>query len=50
MHKLQICTSVKDLKQRVTTASVEDIFRCVWNELDYRINICRVTKGPHIEH
>jgi hypothetical protein len=24
--------------------------RSVWNELDYRIDICRVTKGSHIEH
>ena len=22
----------------------------VWNELDCRIDICRVTKGGHIEH
>jgi hypothetical protein len=22
----------------------------VWQELDYRIDICRVTKGRHIEH
>jgi hypothetical protein len=29
-------------------ASVEeDMLRCVWNELHYRIAICRVTKGSH---
>jgi hypothetical protein len=22
----------------------------VWQELDYRIDICRVSKGGHIEH
>ena len=22
----------------------------MWQELDYRIDICRVTKGGHIEH
>jgi hypothetical protein len=22
----------------------------VWQEFDYRIDICRVTKGGHIEH
>jgi hypothetical protein len=22
----------------------------VWQELDYRIDICHVTKGGHIEH
>ena len=22
----------------------------VWNELDYRADVCRITKGAHIEH
>ena len=22
----------------------------VWNELDYRVDVCRITKGAHIEH
>jgi hypothetical protein len=26
------------------------MLRSVWTELDYRIDICRVTKGSHIEH
>ena len=45
--------SLKELKQRITiaVASVEgDMFRSVWTELDYRIGVCRVTKGSHIEH
>ena len=44
--------SLNELKQRITTsvASVEDMLRSVWTELDYRIDICRVTKGSHIEH
>ena len=43
---------LNELKQRNTTAvsSVEDLLRSVWTELDYRIDICRVTKGSHIEH
>jgi hypothetical protein len=24
--------------------------RFVWNELDYRVDVCRITKGAHIEH
>jgi hypothetical protein len=39
--------------QRVKTGVAsgdEDILRCVWKELDYRIDVCRVTKGSHIEH
>ena len=23
--------------------------RFVWNELDYRVDVCRITKGAHIE-
>jgi hypothetical protein len=53
MTKLQMCTSVNDLKQFFTTAvaSIEEhMLQCVWNGLDYRIDACRVTKGSHIEH
>jgi hypothetical protein len=45
--------SLNELKQRITTAveSVDEgMFRSVWTELDCRIDICRVTKGSHIEH
>ena len=41
------------LKQCITTAVAsvdEDMLRSVWTELGYRIDICRVTKGSHIEH
>ena len=24
--------------------------RFVWNELDYRADVCRITKAAHIEH
>jgi hypothetical protein len=23
---------------------------CVWQELEYRIDVCRATRGAHIEH
>ena len=45
--------SLNELKQRITTAVAsvdEDMLRSVWTELDYRIDICLVTKGSHIEH
>jgi hypothetical protein len=34
------------------TLQIEHILphTCVWQELDYRIDICRVTKGGHIQH
>ena len=28
----------------------EIIIQTVWNELDYRVDICRITKGGHREH
>jgi hypothetical protein len=33
----------------VATIDVHMLER-VWQELDYRIDVCRVTKGEHIEH
>jgi hypothetical protein len=45
--------SLKELKQHITTAVAsvdEGMLRSVWTELDYHIDICRVTKGSHIEH
>jgi hypothetical protein len=31
-------------------AIYRQILQRVWQELDYRIDICHVTKGGHIEH
>ena len=27
-----------------------EMLQTVWNELDYRIDVCGITKGAHIEH
>jgi len=27
-----------------------DVLQTVWNELDFRVDVCRITKGAHIEH
>jgi hypothetical protein len=27
-----------------------DTLRRVWAEMDYRLDVCRITKGGHIEH
>jgi hypothetical protein len=27
-----------------------DMLQTVWNERDYRIGVCRITTGAHIEH
>ena len=45
--------SLNELKQRITTAVAsvdEDMLRPVWTQLDYRIDICRVTNVSHIEY
>ena len=31
-------------------AITADMLQTVWNELDYRVDVCRITKGAHIEH
>jgi len=45
--------SIRELKVRIRTA-IETItahmLQTVWNELDYRVDVCRITKGAHIEH
>jgi hypothetical protein len=32
------------------SATFWSVDRCVWNELDYCIDMCRETKGSHIQH
>jgi len=27
-----------------------DMLQTVWNEPGYRVDVCRITKGAHIEH
>ena len=27
-----------------------DMLQTIWNELDFRVDVCRITKGAHIEH
>jgi hypothetical protein len=45
--------ALDDLKQRITAAAAgvdEDMLTRVWQEFDYRVDICCVTKGVYIEH
>jgi len=56
--KDQVCVpplhaSIPELKVRIRTAIetiTTDMLQTVWNELDYRVDVCRITKGAHIEH
>jgi len=41
--------SIPELKVRIRTA-IETINSDMRNELDYRVDVCRITKGAHIEH
>ena len=45
--------SIPELKVRIRTAIetiTTDMLQTVWNELDYRVDVCRIKKGAHIEH
>jgi hypothetical protein len=45
--------SIPDLKNRIEAAVATitpDLLIRVWQELDYRLDVCYVTKGAHIEH
>jgi len=47
------CVCIPELKVRIRTAIetiTADMLQRVWNELDYRFDVCRITKGAHIEH
>jgi hypothetical protein len=37
-----LCAAVKTIDAPMLTR--------VWQELEYRIDVCRVTRGAHIEH
>jgi hypothetical protein len=50
--KISQSFNIDDLKRRITEAVVAvtcDMLRRVWEELDYRFYICRVTRGAHTE-
>ena len=45
--------SIPELKVRIRTAIetiTADMLQTVWNELNYHVDVCRITKGAHIEH
>ena len=45
--------STPELKVRIRTAIetiTADMLQTVWNELDYRVDVCRITNGANIEH
>jgi hypothetical protein len=46
-------SDLSQLRRRIVeeVAAIDrQMLQRVWQELDYRIDVCRVTKGEHIEH
>jgi len=56
--KDQVCVPplppyISEMKVRIRTATetiTDDMLQTVWNEHDYHVDVCRITKGAHIEH
>jgi hypothetical protein len=49
---MKICLQAffRDVSTTSAVASADEgMLRSVWTELDYRIDICRVTKGSHTQ-
>ena len=45
--------SIEEMKQKITAALETvtiDMLQRVWHELEYRLDVCTVTGGAHIEH
>ena len=45
--------NIEEMKRRITAAPetvIKDMLQRVWQELEYRLDGCRVTGGAHIEH
>ena len=43
---------LNELRDRITQAlqtTTADMLHRVWDEFDYRVDVCRVTQGAHIE-
>jgi hypothetical protein len=53
VYKPPLPQDVCELQDSITTAVQtidENMLQCIWQELDYRIAFCTVTKGAHIEY
>jgi len=48
LHVLYMCTLCESTN--INMIITADMLQTVWNELDYRVDVRRTTKGAHIEH
>jgi len=52
-YDVRCAVVITGLKVRIRTAIetiTADIPQTFWNELDFRVDVCRITKGAHIQH
>jgi hypothetical protein len=50
---LPLPASIPEQKVPIRTATgtiTADMLQTVWNEIDYRVDVCRITNGAHLEH
>jgi hypothetical protein len=48
-----LSANLQDLRNRIIDAVAlvdHDMLTGMWNEMDYRIDVCCITKGRYIEH
>ena len=48
-----LSANLQDLRKRITAVVAlvdRDMLTRVWNEMDYRIDVCCINKGGYIEH
>jgi hypothetical protein len=53
VYVLPLPKTIPELKMRISNALAlvtPDMLQNVWREMDYRLDVVRVTKGSHIEH
>jgi len=52
-YDVRCAVVIPELKVRIRTPTetiTTDMLQTVWNELDFCVDVCRITKGAHIEH
>jgi len=52
-YDVRCAVVIPELKVRIRTATetiTADMLQTVWNEINFRVDVCRITKGAHIEH
>jgi len=47
---LRLERSLQKWRRTAIETITADMLQTVWNKLDYRVDVCRITKSSHIEH